>query len=387
MECTDGSNTATSATTITVQTATDPQLAYATYFGGRSDETIRDVAVGPDGSVYIAGGSESSDFPAQNGHDTTFNGVHDVVVSKFTAGGALVWSTFIGGPNYERAYAIEVDNNGDVYVAGRAGAGYPITAGVVQPNFGGDTAPNSAYGQQDGFVTKLSTSGQLIWSTFLGGNDLAFIRDIDIDSSGNVYFALSQVSSTNNSIAHLITAGSFQTVHAGGTDGIVGKLRNDGAVVQWGTFLGGSKDDNTNPSIRLDQQGNVLVAGATDSLDMPVTSGFDTSLGGQIDMHLTKFLPDGTNIVYATYIGGSGIDGTETHCLAVDSLGNAYVAAATNSADFPVTAGAFQTTLGGGWDAFITKVSPQGALLSSSFFGGSGDDAIEGTSIGPNGDF
>lgn len=367
--------------------ATDPQLAYATYFGGTANETIRDVAVGPDGSVYIAGGSESGNFPTQNAYDATFNGNHDVVVSKFTPGGALVWSTFIGGTNYDRAYALEVDGSGNVYVAGRAGAGYPTTAGVVQPNFSGDTSPNPAYGPQDGFVSKFNSAGQLQWSTFLGGNDLAFIRDIAIDASGNVYFAISQVSSTDNSVAHLITAGSFQTTHAGGTDGIVGKLRSDGRAIEWGTFLGGSSDDYTNPSIRLDQQGNVLVTGATDSSDMPVTSGFGTSLGGQIDMHLTKLLPDGSDIVYGTYIGGSGIDATETHCLAVDSSGNAYVAAATSSADFPTTSGALQRTHGGGWDAFLTKVSPQGALLASSLFGGSGDEAIEGVSIGPDGDF
>ena len=372
-------------TTVTVQSASDPLLVYATYLGGTSNETIRDVAVGPDGSVYVAGGSESSDFPVQNGHDTTFNGTHDVVVSKFTPAGALVWATFIGGTNYDRAYAIEVDSSGNVYVAGRAGAGYPTTAGVVQPNFGGDTAPNGAYGQQDGFVTKLSTTGQLLWSTYLGGSDLAFIRDIDIDASGNVYFALSQVSSTNASIAHLITANSFQTTHAGGTDGIVGKLRNDGAVIEWGTFLGGSNSDNTNPTLRLDSQGNVLVAGYTNSSDMPVRAGFGTTSGGQLDMHLTKFLPDGSDIVYAAYIGGSSDDAAETHTLAIDTSGNAYVAAGTSSADFPVTLGAFQTSIAGGWDSFITKVSPQGNLLASTFFGGSGGEGIEGISIGPGG--
>lgn len=385
-DASSGALSKTVAITVTSGSGGGPQLKYATYIGGLSDETIRDVAVGPDGSVYITGGSDSSNFPVQNGYDTTYNGVHDVVVAKFTPAGALVWSTFIGGPNYDRAYALEVDNNGDVYIAGRAGAGFPTTAGVVQQGFNGDTSPNPAYGPQDGFVTKLSTTGQLIWSTYLGGDDLSFIRDIAIDSSGNIYFGLSQVSTTNNSISHLITANSFQTTHAGGTDGIIGRLRSDGAVVQWGTFLGGSNNDNTNPSIRLDQLGNVLVAGITNSPDMPTTPGSGTSYGGQSDMHITKFLPDGSDIVYAAYMGGSSNDAAETHNLAVDSLGNAFVASATSSADFPVTNGAFSTTMGGGWDAFVTKFSPQGVLLASTYFGGSGADAVEGISIGPNDD-
>ena len=95
-------------------------------------------------------------------------------------------------------YAVEVDKQGYVYVGGRAGDGFPTTEGAIQPNFGGDSDINRAYGPQDGFIAKLSPSGkQLIWATYFGGNDGSFFRDIDIDSQGNVYGAMTRVSSPN----------------------------------------------------------------------------------------------------------------------------------------------------------------------------------------------
>jgi len=107
-----------------------------------------------------------------------------------TVGCQLQFSTYLGGPNYDRAYAVEVDQDGCVYIAGRAGPGFPATAGAIQPNFGGDivSGPSAAYGKQDGFITKLASDGsRLIWSTYFGDDVAGFIRDLDIDLAGDVY--------------------------------------------------------------------------------------------------------------------------------------------------------------------------------------------------------
>src|SRR6185369_14505850 len=157
----------------------------------------------------------SSNFPTTAGaFDRTFNGTHDAWCAKFTAGGLLVWATYLGGPNYDRAYAIEVDDTG-VYLAGRAGAGFPTTAGVLQPSFAGDVAPNTLYGAQDGFIAKLSLDGgSLLWSTYIGSDGKDFCRDLAIDSVGNCYVAMSDV---NRPTPHA-TSGAFQTTIAGGYD-------------------------------------------------------------------------------------------------------------------------------------------------------------------------
>ena len=161
-------------------------LSFSTYHGGKG-EGSRDVATDGAGNIYVTGGVFSGLPTAASAYDKTANGNSDVFISKFDAAGNLVWSTYLGGPNYDRAYAIEVDVGGYVYVAGRAGEKFPTTPGVVQPNFGGDVKPTRMYGAQDAFVTKLSPDGsQLIWSTYFGsdGNDTA--RDMDIDKEGNV---------------------------------------------------------------------------------------------------------------------------------------------------------------------------------------------------------
>jgi hypothetical protein len=369
------------------------RVAYSTYLGGSALDSARDVAVDSQYNVYITGGTASSDFPTTPGaYDQTFNGRHDVYVMKLDPDGSLVWSTFIGGPNYDRAYAIEVDSQGYVYVGGRAGDGYPTTAGVLQPAFGGDNTVSHAYGPQDGFVTKLSPDGSsVIWSTFFGGGDGSFIRDIDVDGVGQVHLGETAVSIPNPHI----TPGAFQTNLTGANDGVVAKLSADGTQALWATYLGGSSQtDVESPSIRVDPLGNVYVLGGTASTDIPTTPGaYDRTLGGTRDLHLAKFSPDGA-FVFGTFLGGSDNEFTETHGLALDSQNNAIVAATTLSSDFPTTPGAFQTTYGGpggpgtgantnyNGDAFVAKISSNGsALLAGTFVGGRFGDGLEGVDV------
>jgi hypothetical protein len=174
-------------------------LEFATYLGGSGGENFRDVVVDANSNIYVTGGTSSSDFPTTPGaYDRTFAtggsdlgsaGPMDVFVSKFSPSGQLVWSTYLGGPNYDRAYAIEVDAQGHVYLAGRAGPGFPTSPGVLQPNFAGDSGPAGAYGKQDGFVAKLSPDGsQLLWATYFGEAGGGFIRDLDIDSARRVCY-------------------------------------------------------------------------------------------------------------------------------------------------------------------------------------------------------
>src|SRR5207237_127099 len=153
---------------------------------------------------------------------------------------------FLGGPNYDRAYAIEVDATG-VYVAGRAGVGFPTTPNAPQRQFAGDNNPNSAYGPQDGFIAKLSLDGkQLLWSTYFGDTGRGFLRDLALDGQGGVYGALTAV----NGVAHLVgPSGVYDMTQNGGEDGVVVKLTTNGGFM-WATYFGGSGNDVITPSIR-----------------------------------------------------------------------------------------------------------------------------------------
>jgi hypothetical protein len=373
-------------------------IHFSTYFGGSGAEDARAVAVDDAGYIYIAGGTTSTDYPTTPGaYQRTFRtggtsvgsrGSMSAFVTKFDPDGSLVWSTFIGGPNYDRIYSIRVDSGGYVYVSGRAGQGFPTTSGVLQPTFAGDTSLG-AYGHQDGFVAKLSPDGStLVWSTYFGDGSSAINRDMDIDSSGNVY-----VCSNNQSIlSPHTTSGAYQTSYGGGVkDAFVAKIAADGSRVIWGTHFGGSGDEGCT-SLRVDATGGVVIAGSTNSARTPTTAGaFDTTYGGNNDGYVARFSPDGASLVYATFLGGSQSDGVAgKHGLAVDAAGNAYAFGFTNSTDFPVTAGSLQSTNHGGFsgtweqtgDRWIAKLSPDGRTLSSAtFLGGNQRDGGEGIAV------
>ena len=379
---------------------------FSTYLGGRGNETIRDVAVDRDGNIYVVGGTSSSDFPVTAGaYQTTFatggtsvgsGGDHDGFVTKLDPDGQMIWSTYLGGPNADRALGVEVDDDGNVYVGGTAGEGFPTTAGVVQATFGGDVNPNRLYGAQDGFAAKLSADGtQLLWATYFGGDDFSFFRDIDVDGSGRVHGILTRVTRANPHI----TSGAFQTGLQGADDGVIVRFSADGSRVEWATYLGGSGGDMRTPSIRVHSSGEVYVWGFTDSVDAPTTpDSFDPTFNGVLDEYIAKLSADGRTLVFGAYLGGSDAEFAETHGLMLDAAGIAYVTATTRSTDFPVTPGAFQTTYGGSGgpgtgqgtnypaDAFVAVISADGRTLqAATYLGGSFGEGPEGIGVDDEG--
>jgi hypothetical protein len=368
------------AATILPSTGQGMHAVFSTYLGGSQEDQVRDLTVDAAGNIYVTGGTVSPDFPTTAGaYDRSQNGSYDVYVAKLNPQGQLLWSTFIGGPNYDRAYAIEVDPQGFVYVAGRAGDQFPVTAGAFQTNFNGspDVPP---YGPQDGFICKLKPNGSaLLWCSYFGTDDLHIIRDIVLDPSGDIYLASS---STSGNFPPAWFANAYQNQRGGGVDGLVAKVRNDGSQVIWATFIGGSGDEAGEPSIRLDPAGNVFALYSTESVDAPAPNGFDNTLGGPRDLYLVKFSPDGHQLLFGTYLGGNSGEDVETHELAMDPLGNPVIGNNTDSRDFPTTPGAYQDTLAGGQDGLITRISNDGShIMNSTFLGGRFDDKNEGISV------
>ena len=170
-------------------------LTYSTYFGGSGWEHARDVFVDAAGNTYVCGGTASRDFPTTPGaYDQTFNfgdtsgDECDAFICKFGPNGQLIWSTYLGSPGYDRAYGIEVDGQGYVYVAGRAGRGFPTTPGAFQPTFQGYNG--GGYGGYPERIRGQAVPGWLdaLWASYVGVAQLC--RDIAIDASGDIYLPL-----------------------------------------------------------------------------------------------------------------------------------------------------------------------------------------------------
>ncbi len=362
---------------------------------GNGQEIGRGVAVDPSGAVFITGGTSSANFPVTTGaYDTTLatggtelggEGPSDVFVAKIASNGQLMWATYIGGPNYDRSYALKVDSAGDVYVAGRAGRGYPTTSGAVQTAFGGDDNRNSLYGAQDGFVSKLSgDGGSLIWSTYFGGPGRGFIRDLDIDPQGRAHVGFNSY----NSNPH-ITSNAHRSTRRGVVDAGYAVIAADGRSVEYATYLGGSTVQppgnlpTLTPSVRVRANGGTYFSYMDNANDVP-TSGnaFQQSPNGSFDMVVTKFSPQRT-IEWTTFVGGSDYDEVETHGLTIDVNDRAVIGGNTLSKDFPVTSGAYRTSPGSNngndSDGFVSMLSADGtSLVASTYLAGGNNDQVEG---------
>lgn len=373
-------------------------LDFSSYLGAGDFEQTRNMTIDKDGYIYVTGGTSSENFPVTTGvYQEIYNGngspstggwgPMSVFVSKFSPSGELVWSTFLGGPSYDRAYAIEVSSDGLIYIGGRAGEGYPTTPGAYAETFTSVGAENGLYGEQNGFVSILSADGtELLYSTFYGGDSHGFFRDIDIDDLGHIYAIYNAARRT----APGIRPDAFDTSHNGGQfDMAAVKFSPNLDSVVWASMIGGSGKDRGGPSIRVGSDYSVFVAGGTESKDFPVTSeAVQTQFGGgRTDMFVARFTPDGTDLIYCTYFGGNDFDVSETHNLWLDDQNQAHIACGTKSTDILTTPNAIKATkTTDDLDALIFKLSADGSeLLASSYFGGSGDDYSEGIFVDTQG--
>lgn len=392
----DATTTAGSSDGQTTDTGSECQAAapstFVSYLGGNDFEHGRDVAFDCEGNLYVAGGTRSDDFPHTLGGPA---GNVDVFVAKYDAAGTLVWAQRFGSPNYDRAYALELDASGDLVVAGRAGDGFPTTVGALQESFGGDMDPAALYGAEDGFVAKLTPDGEIVWATYFGSAGRDFIRDVAIDGSGDVYVAASQVTRDHPHI----TAGSFDGTRAN-MDCVAARLSGDGGSVVWAGYLGGGGDDCPEPSIRVDPatERAVMVIG-TDAGDLPDTPGaLQSSPAGNYDVFVAAIAPDGGSLDFGTYVGGSDGDGLETHNLALTPDGRVVLGFVTLSMDLPTTAGAFQPAYGGTGgggtgqntnypgDGWVGILSADGTTLEhATYLGGTLGDAVEGITVADDG--
>jgi large repetitive protein len=433
------------------------ELKYGTYMGGQEIDIGHGIVLDSSNNMYIAGLTTSTKFPVLSAFQPKLGGVGNAFVAEYNSNGALVWSTFFGGDQNDKANAIAIDSAKNLYVTGVTNStNFPVTKGVIQTQLTGSGT--------NAFVAKFTSAGKLVWSTYLGGGGTEG-NSIALDASGNVFVGgdtdgvggfddgyVAELNPTGtaiiwsgtiggsgtdsirsialigdevyatgytNSIDFPTTVGAVQ--RACGTscgdyyNGFVAKLGSNG--VSYATYLGGNTTTvakttfNLGIGIAVDASGAAYVTGTTNTIDFPVTNGaFQTKYGGTTDLpggvagcidflsgkfpcgdaYVAKLNPTGTAIDWATYLGGSTAD--IGYSIKLDAKGNAWVGGYTQSyssrthAPFPTTSNAFQKVKGGGLDAFLSEISPNGAsLLYSTYFGGSNDEESFGMTVDASG--
>ncbi len=344
----------------------DPVLSYSTYLGGAGYDSGTAIAVDASGNAYVTGFTRSSNFPVTAGSFQTICGTSgtcngyfwDAFVTKLTANGLVVYSTYLGGSGNDMGKAIAVDASGAAYVAGQTfSSNFPTTAGAFKTTYSG---------AGDAFVAKLNPGGTALqYATYLGGSGTDNAEGIALDVNGNAYVT-GQTYSTD-----FPTVVAIQAANGGNqdSDAFVTEINSSGSALVYSTYLGGSSMDWGN-AIAVDASGNAYVAGFTRSPDFPLASPLQATCGGCpgfADAFVAELATNGGALLHSTYLGGSADD--HGAGIAVDSDGNIYVTGFTYSTDFPVTAGAYQTSLTSGQSAaFVTKIAPGFSSLTFSTY-------------------
>lgn len=365
------------------------ELVYSTYLGGTTLDGASAIAVDWKGQAYVVGATVSVDFPVTPvnavqvslGPGATWN----AFLAKLTADGqSLLYSTYLGGAGDDEAMGVAVDANENAFVAGYASSsGFPVTTGnAFQPLL------NSVNG--NAFVTRIDTTqagaSSLVYSTFLGGsspysfsqlNSGSFGGDaalgIAIDTNENAY-VVGEASSTDFPIT---SANAYQTTGNAHNSVFLARLdtnQSRGNSLVYSTFLGGTgTNGDLGYGISLDSSANAYITGCAFSADFPVTisNGTNSAQGKAFVAKLNTNLS--RTVSYSILVGGTG--GDCGSAIVVDPDGDAYVGGFTWSSDFPVTAGAVQSTLqsSGSANGFLITLSPDGrTLLYGTYLGGSG---------------
>ena len=328
----------------------DPVLGYSTLIGGVSDDYPFAGAADAAGNSYAVGTTFSPDFPVAGSppYQTSKNGsLEDNLIVKVDPNGQVVWATYLGGSVREEGQNIAVDGVGNVYVVGNStSTNFPL----VNPLFG----PGPAGG---GFLAKFDVDGQLLYSTFLGsenGMPIPLAIGVAVDGSGNMYVAG-------------ITDGQL-TVTRTGT--CIRKINAAGTALVYARLFDGVEREHPD-EIVVDAANNAYIAGRSKGGSPISNAQQPTYGGGDWDAYVIKLDANG-NTVFATYLGGSGID--TGYGIDLDSNGNVVVVGQTDSGNFPML-NPFQGANAGAADAFITTYSPAGTLLYSSYLGSPSGDA------------
>ena len=376
--------------------ASGSNLIYSSYLGGGNADTAYGIALDSTTNVYVTGFTYSTNFPttsnAFQNHLAVTNWAYqayynaNAFVAEISASGTnLLYSSYLGGTNFDQGKGITVDNSNCVYVTGfTASTNFPTTNAIyqslIQTNFNGtnqvvvtnffngallngSTKVTAGY---DAFVAKFTPSCTgLVYSTFLGGTNNDEANHIAVDGLGNAYVTGWTVSTNFPN-----TAADVANLHNGLTNNVGASLpvtnafltqitwNGTNAAIGYSAVFGGTKrgDMDVGQSVALDPSGDAFVVGSSSSTNFPtfnVPALLGATNAGRSDVFVIAFNTNCSAILYSGYLGGSADD--YGYGIAVDALTNAYIAGQTASAKFPLF-NAGQTSLRGASDAFLAEI-------------------------------
>ncbi|MEA3334760.1 MAG: SBBP repeat-containing protein [Chloroflexota bacterium] len=319
-------------------------LVYCTFLGGSDRDVGQDITLDEEGNAYIVGSTWSTDFPTTgNAAQPMLADLRDILVARLdSTGTSLEYSTFLGGVGQEEGKAVALDIAQQILITGWTNSDdMPVTSNAVQNENGGGF---------DAFLASLDPiSGQLSYSSYLGGTGEDRALALRTDPVGNAILA-----GYTNSSDFPTTGGAFAEQAIGGIDAFVTKLSVDASSPIFSTYLGGSDDDWAR-GLDVDGFGMMIAVGETRSGDFPTTpSAAFAALSGTSDAYIAGLSPNGATLAYGSYLGGGAQE--NGFSVASNVFGEATLTGATDSDDFPVTPGAYDTTHNGSDDVFVSRL-------------------------------
>jgi hypothetical protein len=344
----------------TNETAASSSIAWLTYIGGTNSDELFGITLTNDSGVVITGRTASADFPSTPGsYQDTFALNYDAIATRFDKDGNCLWSTFYGGTNFDGAYQV-ITLDSTFVITGMTNSSDLPLLNPTQPVHGGS---------YDAFLMMLNDSGHLVRATYYGGTGSDQGIAIAKGNNGEIVLAGSSTSTNLPS-----AASGYQGTMAGMIDAFVARF--DAAFnVQWSSYYGGSNVEDIH-TITMTPQNEIAFAGATRSFDFPVTpNAWQSGLFNQPDNYIVKFSMTGTRL-YATYFGGTNNE--DANGIVGDGDGNLYLTGYTYSVDFPIMGNAFQTNILGQNDVYVSRFDSTGQLVWSTFVGGGSQDVAWG---------
>jgi hypothetical protein len=335
-------------------------LEWMTYLGGNSSDELFGIALADDSGSVVVGRTASTDFPSTVGvSQDTFAGNYDAVITRFDKDGNCLWSSYFGGTNFDGAYQVITLDSVFVITGMTNSADLPVM-NPSQPNNGGG---------YDAFLLMLNDSGQMVRSTYYGGSGSDQGLCIAKGNNGEIVLA---GSTTSTSLPN--TSTGYQTTMAGMIDAFI-SVWDDSFNVQWSSYYGGVGVEDIH-AVCVTPGNEIAFGGGTRSNNFPVTANaWQSGLLSAPDNYMVKFDMSG-NRLYATYFGGTNDE--DLNGIVGDENGNIYMSGFTYSADFPTQGTIFQPNLLGQNDVYVSRFDSTGQLVWSTFIGGSGQDVAWG---------
>jgi hypothetical protein len=338
--------------------ATGDQLLWGTYIGGRGSDQFAAFRMDPSGDLIVAAQTNSDDMPTPGGFDHAYHGNEDIYLARLAGtGDALRWGTYLGGDGFDFPRALIVDRDGNLYIGGATTSrNLPTPGGIYTTPPGGDSWVS--------YVARIAPSGSMSWGSYFFGNDLYALA---FDSVGNLLVG-------GEGPGYMPATTTFGT-HGGGQDFYVLLVTASGDRTLWADRIFGNLTSGS-PWLSLgrDSEGNILLVGNTQSPVLPTPNGFDHTFHGLDDTYVAKISATGKDLLWATYLGGSGFD--ELRPVGWDGSGNLILAGNTTSPDLPTKFGLQSLGRGDEDDMYIAKISSRGQLVSATYLAGSGWDYL-----------